>query len=282
MLRAKRRRTRMYDSEGNPIFNTMNSTSLQSVYKNQNTYLKKLNENKCNTSCECNNCVLSNYNSNPILGYRKQLYYTVQPKIENSIFTSESIKAFCNLETDTVQKKQATFNTIYKDNYAKTCATNEVVCYPQTIKKKQNRNGLINDKYNYSTNQYLERRCRTFKDQEFNFLSNMPIENTKKSEFFTACTNSNIEIEDTSYTPSTIITGSGAAGTVGDALVGLQFSNGLLDPPGWLGTYDATKGLYVEITNSALAGYVPLVGDKIELPTKYPPPDPRSGLKNCR
>ena len=34
MLRAKRRRTRMHDKKGNPIFNTMNSTPLQSTYKN--------------------------------------------------------------------------------------------------------------------------------------------------------------------------------------------------------------------------------------------------------
>ena len=39
MLRAKRRRTRMHDNKGNPIFNTNNATSKQNNYVMKNNYL---------------------------------------------------------------------------------------------------------------------------------------------------------------------------------------------------------------------------------------------------
>ena len=42
MLRAKRRRTRMHDSKGNPIFNTNNATSKQNRYVMKNNYLESL------------------------------------------------------------------------------------------------------------------------------------------------------------------------------------------------------------------------------------------------
>lgn len=42
MLRAKRRRTRMHDSKGNPIFNTNNSTSKENKYVMKNNYLETL------------------------------------------------------------------------------------------------------------------------------------------------------------------------------------------------------------------------------------------------
>jgi len=41
----------MHDENGNPKYNTMNSTPLQNVYINQNTYQKRLQECKC-YSCE--------------------------------------------------------------------------------------------------------------------------------------------------------------------------------------------------------------------------------------
>ena len=52
MLRAKRRRTRMHDSKGNPIFNTNNATSKQNRYVMKNNYLESLKikgngHNKC-------------------------------------------------------------------------------------------------------------------------------------------------------------------------------------------------------------------------------------------
>ena len=42
MLRAKRRRTRTHDINGNPIFNTMNSPPLQTAYVNVNNNQKQL------------------------------------------------------------------------------------------------------------------------------------------------------------------------------------------------------------------------------------------------
>lgn len=52
MLRSKRRRTRMHDSKGNPIFNTNNATSKQNNYVMKNNYLESLkikgnDHNKC-------------------------------------------------------------------------------------------------------------------------------------------------------------------------------------------------------------------------------------------
>ena len=93
MLRAKRRRTRTHDLSGNPIFNTMNSTPLQSAYVNINNNQKQLQDCRC-TSCgnpnsDCT-CIPLNPNApfkqkkycndkiirNPIPGYRKQLLFT--------------------------------------------------------------------------------------------------------------------------------------------------------------------------------------------------------------
>ena len=52
MLRAKRRRTRMHDNKGNPIFNTNNATAKQNNYVMKNNYLESLKikgngHNKC-------------------------------------------------------------------------------------------------------------------------------------------------------------------------------------------------------------------------------------------
>ena len=62
MLRAKRRRSRMYDSKGNPIFNTNNATSKEDNYIMKNNYL---------LSKDCKIQKKSNIR-NPIQGYRKQ------------------------------------------------------------------------------------------------------------------------------------------------------------------------------------------------------------------
>lgn len=161
MLRAKRRRTKTHDKAGNLIFNTMNTTHTQSTYKNVNNNLKQ--SICCNKTIACQyikkseqyKCCLSSQNRNPIIGYRKQLDCT------RSIVSDAD-----------VYKKLPT-NTVYKDNYAKKCDT-KPLCYPQTKPNIQNRNGWINDKYNYNTNQYLERRGRSFEKQAFNFLSKIP------------------------------------------------------------------------------------------------------------
>ena len=148
-------------------------------------------------------CCLSSQNRNPILGYRKQLDCT------RSIVSA----------TD-VYKKLPT-NTVYKDNYAKTCgtfrfdnvigiddqgnlivnnskaeSTNTKLCgYSQTKPHIQNRNGWMNDKYNYSSKQYLERRCRGFNNLAFNYLSNSSIKESSNSEFLTGCSNARVNID---------------------------------------------------------------------------------------
>jgi len=69
-------------------------------------------------------------------------------------------------------------NTIYKDNYAKTCASlkygplgpeRRSACYDPVIKVQQNKNGQIDEQYNYNSKQYLERRCRGYRQKVFNF-----------------------------------------------------------------------------------------------------------------
>ena len=190
MLRAKRRRTRTHHPDGNPIFNTMNSTPLQSAYVNVNN-----NQNLCNDKII----------RNPILGYRKQLLFT--GKLPNGYKTTPSptINEFCDHSKELPpQKKALTKNTVYKDNYAKICGAfrkNDVtgidekgnLCgYPQVKKRIQNRNGWMNDKYNYSSKQYLERRCRGFKNLAFNYLSNSAIKDSSNSEFLTGCSNARV------------------------------------------------------------------------------------------
>ena len=382
MLRAKRRRTRTHDINGNPIFNTMNSTPLQSAYVNVNNNQKQLQDCKC-TSCgnpnsDCT-CIPLNPNvpfkqrkycndkiiRNPIPGYRKQKVFcnprekdiieeysrlvlnglitvTFQDKLIqwpsgpggclgtginlqvfngvykkksgpgityipiNNPYPTSGIKYSENKWTFVIVKEYnlpstcpsapLTFsistkgispdilslnttsnwevkkvnidgnsvsaihpssfstnltvmgdaihqrgsqiiqriienrppkdprNTVYKDNYAKTCGSfrkdnvigiddqgNLIVnnskseskdanlCgYSQVKKTTQNRNGWVNDKYNYSSKQYLERRCRTFGNLGFNFLSNKSIKGSKNSEFLTACSNTRV-YSDPSY-----------------------------------------------------------------------------------
>ena len=224
MLRIKRRRTQARcDINGNPRYNTMNATPLQSVYKNCNTYLNlmcgrpsavpivknrtpKGNEATCTgkRGCMINNCscnvkfdedgefkisYIPNYHSssdvsnnmingcckgtpyrNPILGYRKQLFcgYTCNVDGEQTDNSSDCAKK--------------PTNTVYKDPYAKSCGgarasvATDSACYQPVIRRIQNRNGFVNDQYNYSTKQYLNRRCRTYRQQAFNFLSSKPLQ----------------------------------------------------------------------------------------------------------
>ena len=54
MLRSKRRRTRMHDSKGNPIFNTNNATSKQNNYVMKNNYLiSKCCDKQTNKKVNC-------------------------------------------------------------------------------------------------------------------------------------------------------------------------------------------------------------------------------------
>jgi hypothetical protein len=137
-----------------------------------NNLVEVMEARRCNTKIS----------RNPILGYRKVLHFPTDCPNPNEL-------------------KSVPTNIVYKDNYAKTCGAfrNEIVTvlkangeiesntklcgYSQTKPHIQNRNGWKNDKYNYSSKQYLERRCRTFKDQEFNFLSNIPLKGSSKTEF---------------------------------------------------------------------------------------------------
>ena len=64
-----------------------------------------------------------------------------------------------------------------------------MVCYNPVIKLTQNRNGCVNESYNYSTNQYLTRRCLTFSQQEFNFQSQVPVDASGCCTKFRSCAN---------------------------------------------------------------------------------------------
>ena len=78
---------------------------------------------------------------------------------------------------------------VYKDNYAKTCATHPEACYNQVIRTKQNKNGCVDESYNYSTNQYLNRRCLKFQQQEFNFQSQVSVDASGSCTKFKSCNN---------------------------------------------------------------------------------------------
>jgi hypothetical protein len=106
---------------------------------------------------------------NPILGYRK---YLADCSGNNNV-------SVCGYTNDVS-------GNVYKDNYAKSCAINQLACYNPVIKRKQNQNGFVNESYNYSTNQLLTRRCLTFPQQEFNFQSQVPVDGNTK---FKSCAN---------------------------------------------------------------------------------------------
>ena len=109
-------------------------------------------------------CKTSDYR-NPIIGHRKQQCSSASKQIKD---------------------------TIYQDNYSKSCFNGvNNICYQRQIKSIINKNGIQNESYNYSTNQYLTRRCTTIKQQEFNFLSNTPVANRKNT--YPSCPNCNYD-----------------------------------------------------------------------------------------
>ena len=58
---------------------------------------------------------------------------------------------------------------IYKDNWAKSCATNPEVCYNPVIKRIQNKNGKVDTNYNYNTRNLLRSRFLTYEQNAYNF-----------------------------------------------------------------------------------------------------------------
>ena len=109
---------------------------------------------------------------NPILGYRKHL-----------------IDCSGNTDLSGCGYTKDVSGNVYKDNYAKTCATHPEACYNQVIRTKQNKNGCVDESYNYSTNQYLNRRCLKFQQQEFNFQSQAPVDTSGCCSKFKSCNN---------------------------------------------------------------------------------------------
>jgi len=109
---------------------------------------------------------------NPILGYRKHL-----------------IDCSGNTDLSGCGYTKDVSGNVYKDNYAKTCATHPEACYNQVIRTKQNKNGCVDESYNYSTNQYLNRRCLKFQQQEFNFQSQAPVDASGCCSKFKSCNN---------------------------------------------------------------------------------------------
>jgi hypothetical protein len=130
-------------------------------------------------------CCYTSKHRNPLRAPRKELDCS-HYKVAYHPYTGEYVGV------DTCPKKP--FNTIYKDNYAVSCTSCDpsvnAVCYNPVIRTIQNRNGYINDKYNYSSAHYLQRRNRKFSQLVFNFLSNVPIEGTNCANFNTAQHNS--------------------------------------------------------------------------------------------
>ena len=185
MWRIKRRRTKPIENKAKTgvIYPKFNATAKPKRYVNRNTYLDvKCNRNKgagCTiVGCQCSTdasgniyCCKTTPYRNPILGYRKHL-------IDCSGNTDLS---GCGYTNDVS-------GNVYKDNYAKSC-TNSLVCYNQVIRTKQNKNGCVDESYNYSTNQYLTRRCLTFSQQEFNFISQVPVDASGSCTKFMSCAN---------------------------------------------------------------------------------------------
>ena len=160
MWRIKRQRTKPRTIGNRVLYPKFNGTAHPKRYEMRNTYLDSV----CST-CKTKQCSCSR--RNPILGYRKQL-------IDCSMNTNN--KVGCGFPAHDIS------GNVYKDNHAVSCATDPSICYVNIIKSIQNKGGCINESYNYSTNQYLVRRCATFAQQEFNFLSNKAT-NDEKTQF---------------------------------------------------------------------------------------------------
>jgi surface protein len=185
MWSIKQRRTKPRTVGNKVIYPKLNATAKPNRYVNRNTYLDvKCNKDKgagCTiVGCQCSTdasgntycCKTAPYR-NPILGYREHLV------------DCSATDLGCRLPINDVS------GNVYKDNYAKSCGdpANSSVCYNPVIKKTQNRNGCVNESYNYSTNQYLTRRCLTFPQQEFNFQSQVPVDASGCCTKFRSCAN---------------------------------------------------------------------------------------------
>jgi len=184
MWRIKRRRTKPKTEGNKVIYPKLNSTARPNRYQSRNTYLdvkcnKELGAGCSDVGCQntidaCGNfysCKTAPYR-NPILGYRKHL-----------------IDCSGNTDLSGCGYTKDVSGNLYKDNYAKTCATHPEACYNQVIQTKQNKNGCVDESYNYSTNQYLSRRCLKFQQQEFNFLSQVPVDASGSCTKFKSCNN---------------------------------------------------------------------------------------------
>ena len=162
---------KFFFNEGTPIYNQLVSL-LNSLSKTQPDNFKfsiqYLAEKRC--------CKTAPYR-NPILGYRKHLL-----DCSGNTDLSGCGLSGCGYTNDAS-------GNVYKDNYAKSCALDPSSCYNPVIKRTQNRNGCVNESYNYSTNQYLTRRCLTFSQQEFNFQSQIPVDASGCCTKFRSCAN---------------------------------------------------------------------------------------------
>ena len=208
-FKYKNKRTTNLDEEGHRIPDTFNSTVPELkryVKKNTQFDIHCANETsgvKCITKAQITkengkitNCCNPSSYRNPISGYRK---YILLPN-NNNLETSE-------IQPNTVCINDPT-NTLYKDNWSKSCDGKDENgdfignkgCYtnkPPTY-IAYNRRGIKNPVYNQYYSQYLQRRIRTFKQLNFNFLSNKPVNGKCGSEFATAAHNSTAIITDIS------------------------------------------------------------------------------------
>ena len=186
MWSIKQRRTKPRTVGNKVIYPKFNATAKPNRYVNRNTYLDvKCNRDKgagCTiVGCQCSTdasgntyCCKTTPYRNPILGYRKHL-----------------VDCSGNTDTSGCRYTNDVSGNVYKDNYAKSCGdpSGSLVCYNPVIKRTQNRNGCVNESYNYSTNQYLTRRCLTFSQQEFNFQSQVPVDASGCCTKFRSCAN---------------------------------------------------------------------------------------------
>ena len=186
MWRIKRRRTKPIENKAKTgvIYPKLNATFRPNRYHMRNTYLdvkcnKELGAGCTDVGCQNTIDICGNFYScktapyrNPILGYRKHL-----------------IDCSGNTDLSGCGYTKDVSGNLYKDNYAKTCATHPEACYNQVIRSTQNKNGCVNESYNYSTNQYLTRRCLKFQQQEFNFLSQVPVDASGSCTKFKSCNN---------------------------------------------------------------------------------------------
>ena len=179
MWRIKRRRTKPKVNKENTgvIYPKLNATAKLTRYVNRNTYLDVKCKGAGCTGCQCSTdacgntyCCKTNPYRNPILGYRKYL-----------------LDCSGNLDLSGCGYLNGVSGNVYKDNYAKSCI-DPSSCYNPVIKRIQNRNGCTNESYNFSTNQYLTRRCLTFPQQEFNFQSQVPVDASCGTQFM-SCNN---------------------------------------------------------------------------------------------